>query len=152
VVKLVVGAIWVAAALSAGLPMRVAEAHDLHTTVLQISWDSTHAAVSGTLRVFADDLTAAARAARVTPADYVLRGLRFRVGGADANVILCGEQRMGDAVLICVHGTAQRSGNLRVANTLLLERYVDQVNIVRVSGGRSVTMLLTRGAFERTVP
>ena len=141
-----------AAAAMFGASYGVAEAHDIHTTVLQLTWAPKGAALSGTLRIFADDLSNAARAAKVTPQAYVLRGLQLRVSGAAVPLALCGEQRIGDAVLICVRGAWHGAGSMRLKNTLLLERYADQVNIVRVEAARVVTLLFTSGASERAVP
>lgn len=131
---------------------QVADAHDIHTSVLDLRWDAHNSALSGTLRVFADDLAQGARAAGVAPQAYVLRSVQLRVATGVVPVAWCGERRVADAVLICLRAATAGARPTRIRNTLLLERYEDQVNVVRVESPRAVTLLLTRGDPERAIP
>lgn len=137
--------------LALAVPRQVAVAHDIHTTLLHLKWDARGAVLSGTLRIFVDDMSVAAAAARLTPTAYVLRGVRVVVEGREVPLTWCGEELRGDAAVICLRGSAGGVAGMRIRNTLLLERYTDQVNIVRVEAGRVVTLLLTNDISERVV-
>lgn len=140
---------------------RVADAHELHTTVLELGWNRDTSTMTGTVRLFADDLAAAARAAGTSREAYLLRGVRLRDARGDLPLSLCGERQIADALLLCLRTDSRdrvrlrdiaRSGSgLRVRNTLLVERYADQMNIVRVLTARPVTLLLTKTVPERAV-
>jgi hypothetical protein len=129
-------------------------AHPIHTSVLELRWEAPGAgaarSMQGTLRVFEDDLRAASGDAGVTASAYVLRHLRVVVGGHSAAVATCGERRVADAVLICLRGEAPSPGDVRILNTILMDRHPDQVNIVRLSGACATTLLFTADAREQT--
>lgn len=126
-------------------------AHPIHSTVLHLRWDDRSGAIAGTLRIFEDDLRGAARDARLSPAAYVLKSVGIVAGGRSVPLEICGEQRVADAVLVCLNAQLPDARDLRVRNELLLERYDDQVNIVRVERGGATTVLFTRTVRERTV-
>jgi hypothetical protein len=124
--------------------------HPIHTTVLELKWDTRTNAIQGTLRVFEDDLLTASKPGSV--AAYVLRNVELTAGGKPSTLETCGERRAGDAVLICLRGTAATSAAWRIRNTLLMERYEDQVNVVRVDTGKPKTLLLTNRASSQSIP
>ena len=126
-------------------------AHPIHTTVLELRWNASTATLEGTLRVFEEDLRAAALAAHLTPMDYVLRSVGVESGGRAAGLVNCGERRAADAVLVCLRATVKDLRGIRVRNDILLDRYADQVNIVRLERGGTTTILLTRAAPERII-
>jgi hypothetical protein len=105
--------------------------------------------LKGSLRIFEDDLREAAGAARLSPSAYVLKRIGIVVDGHVVPLAVCGEQRAADAVVVCLRGQVKGTRGLRVRNELLLERYEDQVNIVRVERGTATTVLLTRQVRER---
>jgi hypothetical protein len=109
------------------------------------------ATLEGTLRVFEQDLRAAALAAHLTPTGYVLRSVGLEAGGRAVGLVECGERRAADAVLVCLRASVKDLRGIRVRNEILLERYADQVNIVRLERGRTTTILLTRTAPERVI-
>jgi hypothetical protein len=123
-------------------------AHPIHTTVLHLQWNARSAILEGTLRIFEDDLRAAAADARLSASAYVLRSVGLTAAGRVVPLEVCGERRTGDAVLVCLRGSMEAARDVRVRNDLLLERYEDQVNIVRILGDRPVTVLMTHGTRE----
>lgn len=133
------------------LTLALLGAHPIHTTVLHLRWDARSAALEGTLRIFEDDLRGASADARVSTSAYVLKSVGVVADGRAIPLSVCGERRVADAVLVCLHGIAKDTRDLRVRNELLLERYADQVNIVRLERGVATTILLTRSTRERSI-
>jgi hypothetical protein len=118
--------------------------HPIHTTVLELRWDARTRGVEGTLRVFEDDLLAASSRERLTASAYVLRHLELTVAGKPVPLRACGERRAADAVLVCLRGETGDPRGWRVGNSILMDRYDDQINIVRVDNWTSTTLLLTK--------
>jgi hypothetical protein len=133
------------------LVLALLNAHPIHTTVLHFRWDARSAVLEGTLRIFDDDLRGAAKDAGLSPKAYVLKHVGVVAAGRPVPLTPCGEQRVADAVLVCLRGRADDLRGLRVRNELLLERYADQVNIVRVERGSAATILLTRATPQRSI-
>lgn len=123
--------------------------HPIHTTVLDLTWEERARTVHGVLRIFEDDLLAAS--SRVGVSAYVLQHVELTAGGRPIALETCGERRSADAVLICLRGAAQDSRSWRIRNTLLMDRFDDQVNIVRIEKNGASTLLLTRASSARTV-
>lgn len=65
-----------------------------------------------------------------------------------------GAERTGDVILLRLRGEVPGGlAGARVTSLLLCERFEDQVNIVRaVYGGRSATLLFTRGEGAKALP
>ena len=133
-----------------------AEAHPLHTTMTDLSYDPATRALSVTIRVFADDFSAAVlpgvprRAEIVVPPDTaILRyvTMRFGVTGPGGRVPMrwCGLRREGKVLFVCLRGTvAGTFAGASLTNRLLTEMFADQVNVVQTSnGGRRSTLLFT---------
>ena len=100
------------------------------------------------VRVFADDLAAASK--RSVSADaYIAAGLSIDAGSGDRiRFTSCGTRRTGDLPLDLsrwfIHWIAH--GAARVSNTLLCDRFSDQVNIVQLDvGPEKRSVLFTRG-------
>lgn len=128
-----------------------ARLHPLHTTltVVTVARDGR---VEISLRAFVDDYTAAVRArARDTSAgglvDYARSGLAVMDGRRrPVPVHGCGARVEGDLVWLCLRGSIPPRARLLVRNTLLFERFRDQVNIVQlVRDGRRSSVLFLPG-------
>lgn len=148
----------VAAALVAS--PAVARAHPLHTTLTDVTTDPVRGTLRMTIRVFADDFSAAAarHSGLEPPADYrladavIARYVAARVqvvdaGGRRASLSWGGARREGEMIWITVHVPALRSlAGVRIGNALMLDVFDDQVNIVRAqAGSRRSSVLFTRG-------
>ena len=138
------------AALGMTALLMAAAPHPIHTTVLELRWDARSNVVEGTLRVFEDDLLAESRREGVST--YVLRHVALTAGGTPVPLQTCGERRAADAVLICLRGQASSGSGWRVRNTILFDRFEDQVNIVRIELGSARTFLLTRRSSTQAIP
>lgn len=130
---------------------RSPQPHPIHTSVLELTWNERSGALSGTLRIFEDDLSAAARSAGVDATAYALARVRLTAAGRIIALTPCGATRLADAVLVCVRGTVASLRGLRVRNTVLMDLHDDQINIVRIQGSRPRTLLLTAAAPEESL-
>ena len=134
--------------------------HPMHTSVAEIGHDRSTGEVRVAIRLYSDDLADAVPAALVPGADSALaRYTRVRFLLADRTgrpvaLTWAGSERAGDAVVLRLRG--HLPGGLRgtrVVSRLLHERFLDQVNVVRVSeGGRTATLLFLRGDESRALP
>jgi hypothetical protein len=142
------------------LLLLAATGHPMHTSVAELRYDAAAEEVSISIRVYADDLVSAVPAAKAAGADSALsRYVRARLSLADAAgrplpLVWLRASRTGDTLLLQLR--APVAGGLRGARvgfTLLHERFRDQVNVVRVSGGgESATLLFLRGDAAKPVP
>jgi hypothetical protein len=161
-------ALWIA--LTALVIASPVEAHPLHTSLAEITYDHGAKEIRVSVRVFVDDFSkaavayagaraAAARAAR-TPASsesplLMYARASFVVADRSGRVLSlasCGGKRVGDLMWICFHSSAPSGlGGFRVANRILFDLYADQINIVQATfGGKKVSLLFTRGdGFKR---
>ena len=134
----------------------LADAHPLHTTMTELSYDPSARVLTATLRVFADDFSAAVTGGRaggpvvIPPDSAIVRyvSARFSVTGPGAGRVSmrwCGMRREGVVLFVCLRGAV--SGSLAGAsmrNALLTEVFTDQVNIVQATlDGRRRTLLFT---------
>ncbi len=147
------------AVVSSGILSAPASAHPLHTSLTEISYDARVRAYVVSIRVFADDFgatvamrTGAPALAGGVPADaavarYVASSLRFADGaGRPLAPSWCGMRRAAEALFVCVRVAAPAGGGLRLRNALLVDRFADQVNIVRATVAGAVrTVLFTAG-------
>lgn len=132
---------------------RDADAHPLHTTLTEITVDAAHHTLRATVRLFADDLTAALVQHPSLPGSdlkdrataYVIGNLILSSGGRSIAMQSCGVRHSGDLLWVCLE--TRISGEpvqLRARNPLLLEAFRDQVNIIQIGDGptrRSVLFL-----------
>ena len=150
----------------ASTPAR-SDAHPLHTTFTELRIDEAHGVIEARVRLFADDLAAVTGGGAPSPrgdanavsvaagATSYLRGhvsLRARQGTLAFED--CGVERHGEALVFCLRASDRAAGALSFRNTLFIERFADQVNVVRaegVGGGTSTTFLLTRASPEHAL-
>jgi hypothetical protein len=150
--------------------VREAEAHPLHTTLVQLTYDERAHVLEGSIRVFAGDFAAAVakravakravakRAGAKTPDDdrvtdaaafaYVTSTFRFvDATGRAVPLAWCGSRRAGDVLWLCVRvPSAAPPGALRLSDQMLCELFDDQINIVQtVAGDKRASMLFTKG-------
>jgi hypothetical protein len=144
------------ALLAIGAAVREAYSHPLHTTLTEVSMNAGELQI--VLRAFVDDFSAVANghgratletipalsdsaAARYAGAKLVLSDASGRrIALRPTNV-----RRSGDLVWITLSAPVARGAAVRLTNSLLFERYDDQVNIVQAAiNGRRQTLLFTK--------
>jgi hypothetical protein len=140
--------------------VRESEAHPLHTTLVQLSYDERTHMLQGSIRVFAGDFAAAVakRKGAVTPDDdrvsdaealaYVSNTFRImNAAGRAVPLAWCGSRRAGDVLWLCVRATNVAPPNaLMLSDQMLCELFDDQINIVQsAAGARHTSMLFTKG-------
>lgn len=154
---------WIAIAVIPFAIPQVARAHPLHNSLAQLTVDARTGAVSVSLRVFADDFTAAARnwsmkepmRSKSAAFDYARASIVIREsGGRIVPLSSCGEKRSGDLMFVCLAGRISPNSSVSaVLSRVLTEKFDDQVNIVRASySGRRVSLLFTAGDGEKRLP
>ena len=129
-------------------PVERALAHPLHTSLTQVSFDTSSRSVSVSIRAFADDLSSAARASGLSAAGYGARAFRLTdARGIAIRLTSCGAKRVGDLVWLCFKGRLDSNpDDLRVSSAILFESFKDQINVVTVTGSRgSRNLLFTPG-------
>jgi hypothetical protein len=147
------------AAALAAVP-RLAEAHPLHTTLAQLTYDERAHVLEGSIRVFAGDFAAAVakHAGAKTPDDdrvtdaaaFVYVSSTFRLTDASGRGVAlqwCGSRRAGDVLWLCVRAANSASpAALELSDQMLCELFDDQINIVQaVSGEKHGSILFTKG-------
>jgi hypothetical protein len=140
--------------------VRAADAHPLHTTLVQLTYDERTHVLEASIRVFAGDFAAAVakRAGSKTPDDdrvadadafkYVTNTLRIIDGsGRAVPLAWCGSRRAGDVLWLCVRASSVAPPNtLELSDQMLCELFDDQINIVQaVAGTKRASMLFTKG-------
>jgi len=142
--------------------------HPLHTSLAELSL-SPDGGVTVSIRVFADDYTAAAdrhkkaAAARRSPARagisplvaYALASFSLiDRGGRLIPLEWCGGRQAGDLIWLCLRGrVASAPSGLRVSSRILCDVFDDQINIVQAAyGGRKVSLLFTPGDEAKQLP
>jgi hypothetical protein len=155
VVALTVGRLIVAAGA-----LWLAGRHPMHTAVAELTQEDARTTLVQ-LKVFEDDLQAAVPLPPdATQADSMmaryLRGV-FALAdrtGRPVRLAWGGAERVGNVVLVRLRGRVP--GGLtgaRVTSLVLCERFADEVNVVRaVYGGRTETLLFTRGESSKALP
>lgn len=142
-----------------------ANAHPLHTTFTDIDYSSKTGDVGVTIRVFADDFSAAiakadgarvaagvpgaASSSRYLNATFMMRDRN----GRPIAFNLDRSWRTGDLLWIRLRGRAPHglSGGT-IQNTMLFGFFDDQVNVVKLkSDGQALSFLFTPGARPKTI-
>ena len=157
-VRRIVRAVAVVAVVLAalGTTVRAAYSHPLHTTLTEVSVKGGTLQI--VLRAFVDDFSAVANghgratlgsipslsdstAARYLSAKLLLTDASGRrIALTTTNV-----RRAGDLVWITLSAPVARGAAVRLTNSVLFERYDDQVNIVQAAiDGRRQTLLFTK--------
>lgn len=139
----------------AGLAVPLVAAHPMHTSVTELTLARDGHRVTVSVRVFADDFAAAAGVGDSAASEYVRERLVLtdRSGRRLALRWEAHESR-GDALILRL-STLVPAGlaGVEAWNSILCERFHDQVNLVRVtSGSRATTLLFTRGSGPQAVP
>jgi hypothetical protein len=146
--------------------------HPIHTTITTLTYDPVTAMAMAQIRAFADDLShaVAQRAVALSIKGQVVSdpgadtGIihyaesRFTIAGADGRPLPlkpCGVRSSADLRWICLQ-TKLPGGlsGVRVADALLTDLYVDQVNVVIAEDGRTGTrssLLFTPGDKPKAV-
>jgi uncharacterized protein DUF6702 len=148
------------AAVLAGV-LWVAGAHPMHTAVAELAQEDASGTTSVRIKVFADDFQSAV----TLPPDPIesdsataryLRGV-FALSdrtGRPVRLAWAGAERAGDVILLRLRGTVPGGlAGARVTSLVLCERFEDEVNVVRAAyGGRTETLLFTRGEWSKALP
>jgi len=132
--------------------------HPMHTSAAEIREVSGRVVV--TIRVFPDDLNTAVPGASAGRADSALAGYvqrTFEIAGRDGRAVPLlweGLDRAGDVLEIRLEsGAAVALSGTAVRHGLLLDRFPDQVNVVRATyGTRTATLLFMRGDEAKRLP
>lgn len=151
------------------MPTERAEAHPLHTSLAELSYDARTGAVQLSLRVFVDDFTQASvafqkkngavRPVSTGPAQsplvaYALASFLITDSrGRGVSLASCGGKRVGDLMWLCFRGQAAPGEKLRVLSRILFDNFKDQINIVQAaSGDRRTNLLFTPGGTAKPIP
>jgi hypothetical protein len=143
---------------------QVAEAHPLHTSLTELTFDPRSGVVSLSLRVFVDDFTAAAnewsRRSKGPEGNAALAGYSLATfllddaAGKRVSLTPCGGKRVGDLMWLCFRG--RMSSPLKgatVSSNILFDKYRDQINIVQTPyGGTKTNLLFTPGTPPKRLP
>lgn len=137
------------------------DAHPMHSTITEITFDPARGTVRATMRVFADDLRAALAAAsrgRKVPlegpdwdaavAAYATHAFSLQdARGRPLALRSCAVRRTADLLWFCFETDVGRdTGGLQVRNAMLCDLYADQVNVVQgVVDGARRSLLFVRG-------
>lgn len=135
--------------------------HPMHTAVAELAEEDARGTTTVRIKVFADDFQAAVPLPP-DPADadsamaHYLRGafaLADRTG-RPVRLMWAGAERAGDVILLRLRGTVPGGlAGARVISVVLCERFEDEVNVVRAAyGGRTETLLFTRGEWSKALP
>jgi hypothetical protein len=134
-------------------------AHPLHTSYTGIARDPTGRLMIS-IKVFSDDFQSAlvqpGEKERLQPNGeenvrrYVERAFLVRTSdGSPVSLSWCGFRAEGNQLIICVMTRSAIRGPIRVTNSLLLERFADQINIVRwTTSSGTRTLVLTQRSRE----
>jgi hypothetical protein len=141
--------------LAVGLALPFAIAHPLHTSVTELTVAGGGQHVTVAIRVFADDFATEVSAGDSAAAVYVRERLVLTDRrGHRVTLRWEGRESRGDALVLRLSAVAPSGlAGGRAQNTILCDRFDDQVNVVRViSGSRVATLLFTRGAGPQALP
>jgi hypothetical protein len=141
------------------------EMHPVHISSTQIDLSGNARSLEVSVRIFTDDLEEALFAASnrrvrfgTTPPAamdsvlgvYLASRLKFMPDGRTANARLLGHEREADAVLAFIEVPVTRApARLEIENTILLELFSDQSNIVHATVGTKKRNALLRRGEER---
>ena len=124
------------------------EAHPLHTSFTEVTRDETTGVVSISVRLFADDFGAMLDSLRAIPAfrnltadqvaqAYFRRSFVLSSGAGPIELVWDGMRTVDGLTWLSARSKAPViNEKLRIRNTLMFDRFRDQVSIVRWSGRR----------------
>ena len=132
------------------------EAHPLHTSFTDVTRDEKSGVVKISVRLFADDFGAMLDSLRAIPAfrnltaeqvahAYFKRSFTLSSGAGTIELMWDGMRTVDGLTWINARSTAPVvNGQLRIRNTLMFDRFRDQVSIVRWTGrGSARTAVLS---------
>jgi hypothetical protein len=136
----------------------LAARHPMHTSLAEVRERAGRVEVS--IRVFPDDLESAMPGAAGANADSVLAAYvrrAFVVTGRDGQAVPLrwdGTERVGDVLQLRLEGRAAAGlAGAAVSHGLLLERFPDQVNVVRATyDGNTRTLIFLPGDAAKLLP
>lgn len=154
------------AMVAASITPRVAEAHPLHTTFVELTFAPQTATITATVKVFADDfLRRASRGTTVKPNDdAALQRLTqsylaqtFQLNASSGELVplrFCGWKRSADLIFICMSGQSKRGiAGLKIRDAILADVFTDQVNVFQAEyGGQRHSLLFLGGAGTKQLP
>jgi hypothetical protein len=141
------------------MPTRDLSAHPLHTSYAEVARDRSGRLMIS-IKVFSDDFQSAlvqfARKDRLQPNGderirrYVERAFLVRTpDGSPVALSWCGVRTEGNQLILCAMTGGAVRGTVRVSNSLLFERFSDQINIVRwTTPSATRTVVLTQRSRE----
>ena len=152
-----VRSLFVLAALQLAIGTRDLGAHPLHTSYTEVARDRS-GRLTISIKVFSDDFHSAldefVRKERTVPNGgdtiqrYVQSAFLIRTqDGSPVALSWCGARSEGAQLTFCATTSGAVRGVVRVSNSLLLERFTDQINIVKwttSSGTRTVVLTQRR--------
>lgn len=127
--------------------------HPLHSSSASLR-DVGNGRITLSVRIFTDDLVAAAPGGDRAIATYVREHVRLITRNGQPVVLEIAMITVdGDLTQVTARGTVSGGlAGLRVQHAVLWERYHDQVNLLRASiGGRSITLVFANGDPPREV-
>jgi uncharacterized protein DUF6702 len=128
------------------------EAHPLHTSFTELTRDGS-GVVTISVRLFADDFWALldampegkSQGREAAAQRYVGPRLLLSSGSAPVKLEWCGSRTADNLVWVCLRSAVPIPlGKLRLRNTLMFDRFADQINIIRwTRGARTQTLVLS---------
>lgn len=148
-------------------PLSSAAAHPIHMSFTEARYVDGNRTLQLWVRVFANDFAAAAarrsgirlsRDSVIDPfigAAYLTQTLQLvRADGHPATFVFCGVKKANDMLSFCLQTImAEGKQKLKMRNSVMLELFGDQVNIVQtVNGGVRASRLFVRGDGLKDLP
>jgi len=131
-----------------GLVEAMLTAHPTHTSSAELAVEADSLQV--VVRIFSDDLPTGR-----DPGVYAADRLRVTdAAGRPVRLVRAGAARDGDVVTIRLGAPLEGSlSGGSIANTILTDRFGDQVNVVRATyGRRTATLIFVRGDGPKALP
>jgi hypothetical protein len=140
----------------------VVMAHPLHVSVTEVAFDEKDKALEIVMRVFIDDLEVVMRNRHRQPemditvpkgitvdemmAPYLLEYFKIQLDGKAQKIHYLGHEKEGEAFIFYVEVTSvKRWKKIQVSNSIIMETYRDQSNLVHVTmQGKVRSLRLTR--------
>jgi len=139
-----------------GVSASVVNAHPLHTSFTEIGRDARTGSVTLSVRLFSDDFQtamdsiAALASSRGVARDAVVQGYFERSVALETDkgtirLAWCGMKIVDGLTWLCAKSLDPVPvGRLRIRNTLMFDRFTDQISIVRwTAGSRTRTLVLS---------
>lgn len=140
----------------------LAPAHPIHISVTEMEYDEKERELEIVMRIFSDDLETSIRAARNDPGldllhpqsgttdelarEYILNRFKVTLDGKVQKLNYLGFELDGDAMVFYIQAVQVKNWkSITVLNSVILETYDDQSNLVHVTlKGRTKSLRLMR--------